>query len=46
MTEFRDRSRGNNPGMSDLLGTASPEDIAAISEYLAGLQILGAGEGR
>jgi cytochrome c553 len=46
MTEFRDRSRGNNPGMSDLLGTASPEDIAAISQYLAGLQILAAGEGR
>jgi cytochrome c553 len=40
MTAFRDRTRGNNPGMSDLLGTASPEDLTAIAEYLAGLQIL------
>jgi cytochrome c553 len=46
MTEFRDRTRGNNPGMSDLMGTASPEDIAALAQYLAGLQILGGTYGR
>lgn len=39
MMAFRDKSRGNNPGMSDLMKAASPEDIAAISQYLAGLQI-------
>ncbi len=39
MMAFRDGSRGNNPGMSDLMKTASPEDIAALSHYLAGLQI-------
>lgn len=39
MMAFRDGSRGNNPGMSDLMKTASPDDIAALSHYLAGLQI-------
>jgi cytochrome c553 len=34
---FRTRSRGNNPGMSDLM-IATPEDgLAALTEYLAGL---------
>jgi cytochrome c553 len=37
MLDFRDRSRGNNPGMSDLMNSISPDDIAAIAEYLAGL---------
>lgn len=37
MAEFRTRARGNNPGMSDLM-IATPEgDMAALSEYLAGL---------
>jgi len=39
MMAFRDGSRGNNPGMSDLMKATSPDDIAALSHYLAGLQI-------
>jgi cytochrome c553 len=39
MMAFRDGSRGNNPGMSDLMKATSIEDIAALSKYLAGLQI-------
>lgn len=39
MMAFRDGSRGNNPGMSDLMKAASPDDIAALSQYLSGLQI-------
>ncbi len=40
MSAFRDGTRGNNPGMSDLMKAISPDDIDAISQYLAGLQIL------
>ena len=43
MLDFRDRSRANNPGMSDLMNSIKPEDIDAISQYLAGLQILSDG---
>ncbi len=39
MTDFRDRTRGNNPGMSDLMNAASPDDLAALAQYLAGLQV-------
>ncbi|MGZ5850025.1 MAG: c-type cytochrome [Methyloceanibacter sp.] len=39
MMDFRARMRGNNPGMSDLMNAASPEDLAALAEYLAGLQV-------
>jgi cytochrome c553 len=39
MKDFRDNARGNNPGMSDLMKATSEEDIAALAEYLAGLQI-------
>jgi cytochrome c553 len=39
MLAFRDGSRGNNPGMSDLMKATSLDDIAALVEYLAGLQI-------
>ena len=39
MNDFRDKTRGNNPGMSDLMKATSPEDIAALAQYLAGLQI-------
>jgi cytochrome c553 len=46
MMAFRDRSRGNNPGMSDLMNAASPDDLAAIATYLAGLQIIGGTNGR
>src|ERR1700726_4055943 len=37
MTDFRTRARGNNPGMSDLMLATSPEDIAALAQYLSGL---------
>jgi cytochrome c553 len=36
---FRDRSRGNNPGMSDLMSATPADDLEALSHYLAGLQI-------
>ena len=39
MTDFRDGTRGNNPGMSDLMNATSPDDLAALAQYLAGLQI-------
>jgi cytochrome c553 len=37
MTEFRDRTRANNPGMSDLMNTVTTEQVTAIAAYLAGL---------
>jgi cytochrome c553 len=37
INDFRTRARGNNPGMSDLMLATSPEDLAALEEYLAGL---------
>ena len=37
MTDFRSRARGNNPGMSDLMLATSPDDLAALADYLAGL---------
>jgi cytochrome c553 len=37
MADFRSRARGNNPGMSDLMLAMSPDDLAALAEYLAGL---------
>ena len=37
MSDFRTRARGNNPGMSDLMLATSPDDLAALAEYLAGL---------
>jgi cytochrome c553 len=46
MLAFRDGSRGNNPGMSDLMKAISPDEIDAISQYLAQLQILGGTNGR
>jgi cytochrome c553 len=36
INDFRTRARGNNPGMSDLMLATSPEDLAALAEYLAG----------
>jgi cytochrome c553 len=39
MNDFRDKTRGNNPGMSDLMKATSPEDLEALATYLAGLQI-------
>jgi cytochrome c553 len=46
MLAFRDHTRGNNPGMSDLMNAASPDSLKAVAEYLAGLQILGGTYGR
>ena len=37
MTDFRDHTRANNPGMSDLMNTVTPEQLAAMANYLAGL---------
>src|ERR1700751_136990 len=37
MNDFRTRSRGNNPGMSDLMIATAPDDLAALAQYLAGL---------
>jgi cytochrome c553 len=37
MLDFRNKSRGNNPGMTDLMLATSESDIAALAEYLAGL---------
>ena len=37
MTDFRSRTRSNNPGMSDLMKTVTPEQLAAVGKYLAGL---------
>jgi cytochrome c553 len=37
IADFRTRTRGNNPGMSDLMLATSPDDLAALAEYLAGL---------
>lgn len=39
--EFRDRTRGNNPGMSDLMKATPEDDLMALAQYLAGLQIQG-----
>ena len=37
---FRTRARGNNPGMTDLMLATPEEDIAALAQYMAGLQYL------
>jgi cytochrome c553 len=37
MLDFRNRTRGNNPGMSDLMLAISEQDIADCAAYLAGL---------
>ena len=39
MTDFRSRTRANNPGMSDLMNATSPDAIAALAQYLDGMQI-------
>ena len=39
MTDFRTGTRGNNPGMSDLMNATSPDDSRRSSQYLAGMQI-------
>ncbi len=37
MTDFSNRTRANNPGMSDLMTLATPEQLAAMAKYLAGM---------
>jgi cytochrome c553 len=37
MLDFRSRTRGNNPGMSDLMKATSEDDLKAMAAYLAGL---------
>ena len=36
MMDFRDHARGNNPGMSDLMNSCTPQQLAAMASYLAG----------
>ena len=36
MMDFRNRTRANNPGMTGLMNTVTPEQIAAMAAYLAG----------
>lgn len=40
MLDFRTRARGNNPGMTDLMLATAEADIAALAQYMAGLQYL------
>ena len=37
IAEFRTRARGNNPGMTDLMKATPEADLAALTQYLAGL---------
>jgi cytochrome c553 len=39
MLETRSGERGNNPGMTTLMKATSEDDIAALAEYLAGLDV-------
>jgi cytochrome c553 len=36
MLDFRNKSRGNNPGMTDLMLAISEQDIADLAAYMAG----------
>jgi cytochrome c553 len=36
MLDLRNRTRANNPGMSDLMNTVTPEQLASMANYLAG----------
>src|SRR6185312_463094 len=36
MMDFRTGARANNPGMSSLMNSATPDQLAAIAAYLAG----------
>ena len=37
MLDFRNKTRANNPGMSDLMNAASEDELKAMAAYLAGL---------
>ena len=40
MIEIRNGKRANNPGMTTLMKATSPDDITAMAEYLAGLEVV------
>jgi cytochrome c553 len=40
MFEIRTGERANNPGMTTLMKATSPEEIQALAEYLAGLEVV------
>jgi cytochrome c553 len=37
MTEFQGGARGNNPGMTDLMKSLTPQDISALAAWLAAM---------
>lgn len=37
LMDFRDHTRANNPAMSDLMNSVTPEQIEAMASYLSGL---------
>ena len=37
LTDFRNRTRANNPAMADFMNTVTPEQLSALAAYLAGL---------
>ena len=39
MLEIRSGERANNPGMTTLMKATSPEDIKAMAQFLAGLEV-------
>src|SRR5262245_1596559 len=39
MLEIRSGERANNPGMTTLMKATSPDDIQALAQYLAGLEV-------
>jgi cytochrome c553 len=39
MLEIRNGERANNPGMTTLMKATSPDDIHALAQYLAGLEV-------
>ena len=39
MLEIRDGERANNPGMTTLMKATSPDDIKAMAQYLAALEV-------
>jgi cytochrome c553 len=37
MTEFRSGARSNNPGMTELMKSLTPQDIAAVAAWLSAM---------
>ena len=40
MLEIRSGVRANNPGMTTLMKATSTDDITALAEYMAGLEVV------